>query len=86
MKILPQLIAKNLQAVSDQVYQSADDSFEGEFSASSKCSRFQAMPRNELLVSQNRGRLLHDFLCDFHFHPKLFRVKEYLELAAQVNP
>jgi hypothetical protein len=58
MKIFPKPIANNLQAISRQVYQSADDSFEGKFSASGEGCGFQAMSSNEIRIFENQGGLL----------------------------
>ena len=58
MKILPKLIANNLQTISHEVYQSADDSFEGKFSTSSKRCRLQAVSGDEIQIFENQSGLL----------------------------
>lgn len=66
MKILPKPIADNLQAISHQVYQSADDSFEGKFSTSGECCRFQTVSGNEIQIFENQGGLLENFFSCLH--------------------
>ena len=66
MKIFPELVADNLQAVSYQVYQSTNNSFEGEFSASSKCFGIESVSCNEILIFENEGGLSENLFNGLH--------------------